>query len=55
MAADHRPASHVACEGGQQGLAALPASGESAQVLPALAVAGCAIVALGGALTRDEL
>lgn len=45
----------VAGEGGQQGQAALPATGEPAQVLPALAVAGCAIVALGGALTRDEL
>ncbi|HJB48488.1 MAG TPA: hypothetical protein IAA40_03710 [Candidatus Olsenella excrementigallinarum] len=45
----------IAGEGGQQGQAALPATGEPAQVLPALAVAGCAIVALGLALTRDEL
>lgn len=39
----------------QQNQAALPATGEPAQVLPALAAAGCAIVALGRALTRDEL
>lgn len=39
----------------QQNQAALPATGEPAPVLPALAVAGCAIVALGRALTRDEL
>ena len=39
----------------QQNQDALPATGEPAQVLPALAVAGCAIVALGLALTRDEL
>lgn len=45
----------IAGEGGQQGQAALPATGEPVQVLPALAVAGCAIVALGLALTRDEL
>lgn len=44
----------VAGEGDQQNQSALPATGEPAQVLPALAAAGFAIVALGWALTRDE-
>lgn len=44
----------VAGEGDQQNQSALPATGEPAQVLSALAAAGCAIVALGWALTRDE-
>lgn len=45
----------VAGEGDQQNQSALPATGEPAQILPALAAAGSAIVALGRALTRDEL